>query len=308
MAAPVPSARSPLPASRRGELRRVGRGARRASRNAWVERLSRMGLAVRGVLYFIPGFLTLRWALGRGKDALTPASAIEIIGRQPLGHALLMVVAVGLAGYALWGLIRAVMDPLQRGHSFSGIVQRAGYVSSALAYGVLFLATVKALVEAAPQAARQADSSDWAHRILAHPFGQPVLVGIGLCWIFGSGAVQVFSGVSGNFRRDLDLGHLKPTLRRAVTAIGRVGLVARGLVFALVGIVIIDTATQAGEHPQAGIGGALVELARQPYGRVLLVGAGLGLMAFGLYSMACARWLAMNRRDAPPAPAEGERA
>jgi len=299
MTGPVPNREGPGHGARQEEFRRVGRMARHASRNAWVERLSRLGLAVRGLLYFIPGLLTVEWALGRSGDEVTPASAIDVIGRLPLGRSLLLVVAVGLAGYTMWGLIRAIMDPLQRGRSPAGLAQRAGYLSSALAYLFLFIATVRILTNG-PSSAGQANG--WVQVVLTRPFGSTVLVGVGLCWILGSGVVQIASGWTGGFRKDLDLDHMRPAVRHVVVAIGRIGLIARGLVFTIVGLLILGTALHRYAQTQTGIDGALIEVGRQAYGRVLLAAAGIGLMTFGLYSVTCARWLGMNRRDAPAAP------
>jgi hypothetical protein len=47
--------------------------------------------------------------------------------------------------------------------------------------------------------------------------------------------------------------------------------------------------------------GALLALARQPFGRMLLAAAGLGLVAFGVFSAMCARWMRMH--ITAPAPA-----
>ena len=76
--------------------------------------------------------------------------------------------------------------------------------------------------------------------------------------------------------------------------LGHFGTVARGVVFTIIGVLLIAAAMHA--NPQRGVGmdGALLALARQPFGRVLLAGAGLGLVAFGLFSAMCARWMRMN--------------
>src|SRR5512143_101328 len=89
--------------------------AKRATANPWVERLERFGFVVRGLIYFIIGVLALELALGAGGATATPTSAIALIGRQPDGKLLLAIVALGLAGYALWGFVRAILDPLGKG-------------------------------------------------------------------------------------------------------------------------------------------------------------------------------------------------
>ena len=124
---------SPLNATS-GAIHLGGHAARIAAGNPWIERFARFGLIVRGIIYFVPGVFALQLALGSRVAAMTQTSAIEMIGHQAFGRALLVAVAVGLAGYALWGVIRAVFDPLRKGHSLLGIAKRLGFALSALAY------------------------------------------------------------------------------------------------------------------------------------------------------------------------------
>ena len=75
-----------------------------AVRNPWIERLERFGLIVRGIIYVVPGVLALQLALGRHGAAMTQTGAIEMIGHQHFGSALLVAVAAfaGLLGYLAW--------------------------------------------------------------------------------------------------------------------------------------------------------------------------------------------------------------
>jgi hypothetical protein len=51
----------------------------------------------------------------------------------------------------------------------------------------------------------------------------------------------------------------------------------------------------AGNRPNTatGLDGALKTLGAQPYGAALLIGAGLGIITYGLYSFAMARYTKM---------------
>ena len=79
----------------------------------WVKWLERLGFITRGLIYAVIGVLALQLASGAGGGAASPTSAIAVIGRQPFGKIFLAVIAVGLMGYALWGVVRAVLDPLE---------------------------------------------------------------------------------------------------------------------------------------------------------------------------------------------------
>ena len=71
------------------------------------ERAGQAGLAVRGVLYLVSAFLTVRIAFGSAPDEEGPGKqgALESVAQQPFGRVALAVLAVGLAGYAVWRFI-----------------------------------------------------------------------------------------------------------------------------------------------------------------------------------------------------------
>jgi hypothetical protein len=293
---------APLPPLLARERRFTTALARGTGRSPWVRRFVRFGLVIRGLTYFIPGAFALAWAFGRHVRPMTPAGSIDFIGQQPLGRVLLVVVAVGLAGYALWGLVRVILDPLRRGHAPAGIALRIGYAASAIAYLGLLAATVRLVIGSQ---AHVESGRDWIARLLALPLGVEIVVLVGLCWIFGSGIAQIVMGWRGRFVRDFALEHLGAAERHWALAVGRVGLIARGIVFTIIGILTVAGALHLYPLTDAGLVGALVSLTHPPFGRVLLAAAGLGLMSFGVFSAMCARWLRMSDatgHDAPSPP------
>lgn len=290
---------SPLPpvGAVTGAAHRTGHAANVAAGNPWIERFARFGLIVRGIIYLVPGVLALQLAIGTHGAAITQTGAVEMIGHQPFGRVLLVAVAVGLAGYALWGVIRAVFDPLRKGHSPLGLAKRFGFVMSALAYGSLLVATLRYLTGTLGHIAKP---YDWTAGVLANPLGAWVVGIIGLCWIAGAGIGEIVRGWRGSFREDLDLGRMGPAERRWAMSLGRFGIVARGVVFTIIGMLLVGVALHANPHDGYGMDGALLALAHQPFGRMLLAAAGLGLIAFGVFSAMCARWMRMRvARSAP---------
>lgn len=268
-------------------LPRMGRSASTAGARSWVERLVRFGYIVRGVLYIMPGLLALRLAFGGRGGSMSVTGAIRTIGHQPFGRVLLVGVAVGLAGYSLWGLIRAIFDPMRRGHSPAGIGQRLGYVGSAIAFAGLCVATVRYL-SSTPSGI--AEPRDWMPSVLAMPLGGWILGAIGLCWIFGAGIVQISAGWRGSFRKDLELERMSAVEERWAVRMGRIGIVARGVVFTIIGMLLV-AATVHSSSNRAGMDEALLKIVHQPFGRVLLGATALGLVIFGSYSVMCARWM-----------------
>src|SRR5438445_11908890 len=92
------------------------------------------------------GVLALRIAMSKpdGQAVDLTGSVVFLIG-NPFGKLVLLVIIVGLAAYSLWGLIRAVFDPLHRGSDPSGYLERLGFVSSALSYALIVAFGVKML-------------------------------------------------------------------------------------------------------------------------------------------------------------------
>jgi hypothetical protein len=253
----------------------------------WVGRFLRFGHIVRGILYMVLGILALRLALGTRGEAMTQTGAIKMIGHQPFGFVLLAVVAVGLACYSVWSAIHAFLDPLRHGNTFRGLARRVAFASNALVYAGLLIVTLQVMVGPLPFVPA---SFDWTTSLLNSAYGAALVGIIGVCWI-AIACVDIVSGMRGAFRRDLDLDRRRPAERRWAMGLGRVGIVVRATVFAIIGIFLVATALHINPHHATGTDGALLGLLRQSYGRTLLAAAGLGLMAFGVFSAMCSRWM-----------------
>ena len=288
------------PARAAQPLREVTAAARRASRHPLVEALARLGYAVRGALYLVVGALAVQLAAGAGGGAAeTQLGAIETIGRQPFGRALLVLVALGLAGYGLWGLVRAAVDPLGGEPGPAGLARRAGYLVSGGAYGALVPPTVLLILGTGPGGAPGApgapgaggDASAWVARVLAAPGGAWLVGGAGVVWILAGGLGQLVRAYRTDFRREFAAGRMSPAQRRWATRAGRLGLAARGVVFALVGGFLVRAATAGDAARARGLDGALQALAARPHGAALLALVAAGLVCFGAYSLLCARWM-----------------
>jgi hypothetical protein len=69
-----------------------------------------------------------------------------------------------------------------------------------------------------------------------------------------------------------------------------IGTVARGVVFALAGVLVIEAAVTHKASKSGGIDKALLTLRDQPFGEALLFLVALGLVIFGVYGLCEARW------------------
>lgn len=254
----------------------------------WVERLARFGYAAKGLVYVIIGILALQLTFGQGGEATGPEGALDAIGRQPFGRTLLVLMAIGLLGYALWRFVQAAVDPEGKGRDLKGLVQRAGYVVSGLTYGALgLLAGRMALGQGGGDGGQGAQ--DWTARLLAQPFGVWLVALAGLI-VIGAGLYQFYYGLSGKFRDELKLHAMSRIEQMWATRSGQLGYAARAVVYAITGGFLILAALRSDPQQAGGIGKALGELAQQPYGPWLLGVVALGVLCYGVYAFVQAKY------------------
>jgi hypothetical protein len=262
------------------------RGARAA--RPWMAPAGRAGLAARGALYLVLGLLALRIATGDdgGEDA-DARGAIDAVAHRPFGKALLVVLAVGLAGYAAWRFLRAAFGH----HDDDGakaVAKRVGDVARGVIYASLFVATLDVLLNDRPAGGDEKEP-EWTARVLGWPMGQALVVAAGVVLIV-TAAYLGWKGLTQKFETHLDTARMGPTTRRVVRALGVAGHVARMLALGLVGVFLVKAALEFDPDEAEGLDGALRRLADRPAGTAALVVVAIGLFAFGLYSLCEARW------------------
>ena len=246
--------------------------------------LARAGFIGRGVIYAIIGILALKLALGDGGEATDQQGAMTTIAQQSFGEVLLILVAVALAGYALWRLVRAAV-----GHGAEQRddgTDRLAAVASGIAYAILCVTAVQILVGSSSSSGSTkqttGDVLDWT--------GGPVLVAIAGAILIGVAAYQAYKGLAKKFLEDAKTQEMGSRVRKGYTWIGVFGLVARAVIFALVGYGLIKAAIDYDPDEAVGLDGALLALTQAKYGPVLLGIVATGLAGFAIYSFADARY------------------
>ena len=282
-------------ASVRNNVNTVGHTVRRAAMGKWMSLLARFGYAMKGVVYLIIGGLAAELAVGHGGKATDQRGALETISTQPLGKFLLIVVGIGLVGYALWSIIQAVFDTEGKGSKAKGIIARIGYAAIGVAYAaVAFGAFQLALGTGNAGKSSTASTQDWTAKLLKLPFGVPLVVIVGLV-VIGIAFYLFSKAYSAKFQQRLNLASLNARLRRWMVDLGRFGYAALGVVFTIIGIFLIVAAVQHNPGEAKGLDSALKELLVQPFGPVLLAIVALGLIAYGVYSFVEARYRRVGR-------------
>ncbi len=270
------------------------RGERRAKQAAFspfVEAMVRLGFAARGLIYLVIGFLAIGVANGGNSNQANQKGAISAINAQPFGHYLLIIVMVGLIGYAIWGLMKAFFDPLHVGSDAKGILQRIGFFISALTYGYLFF-LVYGYVKGSGGSSGQSQQS--VSGIMVHPWGRILILAVGLILAI-VGLIQIFMGFSRRFDKQFRPYALDRFQLLWVKRLGRFGTIARGVIYGIIGVLMVQAAVQANPSKAQGFNSAIQALAQQHNGQILLIIVALGLIAFGLYSMTGAIWFRFRR-------------
>ncbi|HEY4912885.1 MAG TPA: DUF1206 domain-containing protein [Candidatus Dormibacteraeota bacterium] len=266
---------------------------KRAATNPVLELLERLGYVVRGALYAVMGLLALRIVLSVAGGATTDLTgSLVVLVSNPSGKLVLIIVAVGLSAYSLWGFTRAIYDPLHRGSDASGYLARLGFVTSAVSYAAIVLFAIQLL--AGSGATTNDGTKKTIASVLTHPAGGALTILIGLV-VIGVALGQFLEAYRATFARDLKGAEMSATARDIAVKLGRFGMFARGVIFLIIGWFVVQAGIHHDPAQTQGFSGAFVFLLAQPFGRILLGVVALGFVALGLHSFACARWIKLMK-------------
>lgn len=263
---------------------RTARGGRAAADSDELGMLARAGFLARGVMYIVIGWIALLIAFGKTSRRADSSGAVHALGTTPFGVIALWVLVIGFFGMALWRLAQAL---------FGGHGQRAGgrllallraAVYSALGYGVLEYA-----IGAGGPRSGNRQAVDLTATLMRHPGGRIAVALAGLALAVAGVAIG-YQAWRERFLSELGLGKARARTRRAVEWLGRVGGVARGVVFATAGVFLVIAAVRSQPGQAKGLDSSLRELARTPFGPWVLVLVAAGLVMFGVFSWCEARW------------------
>ena len=260
------------------------RSARRASNSPVMLFLARTGLTARGVIYILVGWVAVLVALGHSSSEADQQGALHLLAGKSYGLVSLWLLAIGFAGYALWRLSEAALgvngEPPGAGPRLKSLARAVIYA------GLSYLTFTVISGTDRSQSSRQQDITATA---IQHPTGRILVGAVGLL-IVACGIILIAEGARKKFMRYLRTAQMSARVRRVVRALGTTGTIARGVVFALVGVLVIDAAVTHKAAESRGIDKALLTLRDAPFGEFLMILAALGLVIFGVYGLCEARW------------------
>jgi membrane-associated phospholipid phosphatase len=254
-----------------------------------VQVFERLGFAVRGILWIVIGgaLAASVFQLGQHFDLY---DSVRFLISDPWRWPMVILIVLAIGGYALWGYVRTIFDPLQRGRSVSGLVARMGFLSSAISY---------TLVAAFAFSLGFTNSFGSGTTPIDPVAALNVLAAYGAVYVVGTivvaiGISQAIDGWREPFKHDVlteDAPH--GFLFHLWTSLGRVGLWARAVLFAFLGVLIV--VEHAGGLPwSTDFSHAFMRMDHLPGGSAAAVILGLGLVALGLHSVGSARWMRLR--------------
>lgn len=253
-----------------------------------VDVLAKFGLASRGIVYLLIGWLALLIALGHRSEPANQRGAIAEVAHHRLGTVVVVLLGIGLAAYAVWRLSEAAFGVAGEGRKTG---PRLKSLVRGLAYAGLAVSTF-AFLGGSRQSQDQQQASATA-RLMRHSDGR-WLVGLVGVVVIVVGAALIRDGVTRKFEKQVNLHQLTGRTRGVVLGTGLIGTVARGVVFVIAGILVVDAAWTFTPSKSTGLDGALRTLANEPFGPWLLGLLSVGLVLFGLFSLALA-WCGKTR-------------
>lgn len=252
--------------------------------------LARMGYAARGTVYLLVGGLAALAAIGEGGQTEGSRGALERVLIAPLGEFLLAILALGLAGYAVWRCIQALADTDHHGLSPKGLTIRAGLLVSSITHLLLGVFAISLIFTLGGSSG--GGSKGLAHWLMTQPFGRWMVAAVGILMI-GAGLAHGLKGARATFDQHFDM---PMETQRWAYPICRFGLVIRGVVFVIAGNFFVIAAYHLNPNEAGGLAEVFDTFRSLRFSNWLVGFVAMGLLAFGMYSLL----EAVYRRVDPP--------
>ena len=249
--------------------------ARTARDSRAVEVLARLGLASRGLVWLVLSALAFTIVTGRASQA-DQDGALRALRDTPFGGPLLVVLAAGFIGYAVWLLLCAGVG--QR-HEENTLLHRGKSLFKGLVYLALGVSTMSFLARGSSGGSAPSRTAE----VMSHPGGRTAVGLVGLV-LLGIGLYLAVKGLTRKHAECLEDYRVPGLLRTPAILCGAVGYVGRGVTLGLVGAFLLRAAIRFDPQQAKGLDAALQSVVQQPHGRIMLGLTVIGMLAYALWS------------------------
>ncbi len=263
--------------------------SKQAANSTWVDGLARFGLVAKGFSYGLVGVLAGALAVSGDGKTTDREGALEVLGDESYGKVLLVALALGFAAYGLWRLVQAIFDREDEGSGAKGIAKRVGYLGRAALYGFLTYVTFGLLDGASDKTTQTGETRNATAQVFDWPAGR-WLVGLAGLTLIGVGVFNGYRAFTQNFEDNWKTGEMSEAERRWGARLSSLGLLARFVVFSLIGGFFVKAAYEYEAKEAIGLDGALRKVAQASYGPILLGIVAAGLLCYALFCFVEARY------------------
>jgi hypothetical protein len=251
------------------------------------EYAARAGFTARGVIYLLVGVLALQIAFGDGGRQADRGGALAALADKPFGSVVLWALGIGLVGMALWRLSEVVFGAV--GPDGRKATKRLLSAVRCVFYAFVAYSVLSFAAGSGSGGSSDKQSKDVTARVLDWPGGQ-WLVGAAGIGVAVAGVWIAVQALRRSFHDKLKLAEMSARIRKLVDVTGVGGGLARGVVFTAAGAFAVRAAVDYEPKKAKGLDDTLRSFADTPLGPWLLVLIAVGLVLFGVFSFAMARW------------------
>jgi hypothetical protein len=260
--------------------------ASRAADSKPLEYLARGGFVCYGIIHLLVAWVALQVAFGHSGKESDQSGALRTLAAQPLGKTSVVIVVIGMVALAIWQAFAAAIGESGE-QDKEAIAERVVSAVRAIIYVSLAWTGVKVLRGA--NASASGSQQNTTSHLMASTGGRWLVGFIGLV-IVGVGIGLVVYGVTKRFQRHLNTQQMSLAVRKTTRRLGIVGYAAKGIAYAIAGVLVVVAAVTSNAAKAGGLDSALKALAGQSYGPWLLGFIALGFAAFGVYCFSQARY------------------
>ncbi|MGI8495739.1 MAG: DUF1206 domain-containing protein [Pyrinomonadaceae bacterium] len=254
-------------------------------RHPFTRKLARWGFYTKGYLFIIIGFLAVFVATGVNNGKLAaPTGALSTIAQLPFGRIILVFFIIGALSHGIWNILRGVADVDGAGKNLQGIGKRIIPVGIGIFYLVLSWFAFNLIITSRAIYSNDEIPKTITSLILSFPLGSVLIFLIGL-GIIGAGIHELYSGITGKYKKNFLLFGVENNHLKIITWLGYLSFTARAVLLFLMGYYFIWAAVDYNASEVIGMDGALLALSQTYYGKTILFITAIGLISHGFLSL-----------------------
>ena len=247
-------------------------------------RIAQIGLTAKGFVYIAIGIMAFMAAFelgGQNANDATRSGAFEWL-QATGGKLLLGLIAAGLICYVFWRFIQTFSS-----HNDTKVAKRITYFLSGLAYGSVAFTALKMIFN--DQKSNGDQNQQLASDLMSRPLGEWLVIAAAMVFA-GIGIYQLYYAWSKKYKDHLQKMNLHNDLSSILLRMGKIGYVARGFVWLLIAFLFTRAAIYNNSSEAGDTGKAFRFIEGEFMGSYMLGAIGLGLLAYGIFSITRARY------------------